>query len=172
MSPNPKLRSVWMWMCEFKTSPLSNCLISLLACVVVNWLTMSKAVWLRVFLTPALMPLYNETEEINKGQSWNTDQYEGWCGYSMRLARLSVYATCSRNVFIFFTAQCKEWWTMRCKFAWLKKTHLRTKYLHLAAAAPPPSSHRGQPDAGQCHTQTVCWCLSQPGSTTCRATST
>lgn len=51
-------------MCVFEltASPLNNCLISRLACVVVNWLTMSRAVWLRVFLTPALMPLWDEAE--------------------------------------------------------------------------------------------------------------
>lgn len=47
-------------------SPLSSCLISRLACVVVNWLTMSRAVWLRVFLTPALMPLWMDAETEKK----------------------------------------------------------------------------------------------------------
>lgn len=47
----------------FFSPPLSSCLISRLACVVVNWFTMSRAVWLRVFLTPALIPLW-----IGRGQ--------------------------------------------------------------------------------------------------------
>lgn len=51
-----------VWPCMHIYSPLSSCLISRLACVVVNWLTMSRAVWLRVFLTPALMPLWMEVE--------------------------------------------------------------------------------------------------------------
>lgn len=42
----------------FESSPLRSCLISRLACVVVNWFTMSSAVWLKVFLTPALIPLW------------------------------------------------------------------------------------------------------------------
>lgn len=44
--------------CFLFSPPLSSCLISRLACVVVNWFTMSRAVWLRVFLTPALIPLW------------------------------------------------------------------------------------------------------------------
>lgn len=50
--------------------PLSSCLISRLAWVVVNWFTMSRAVWLRVFLTPALIPLWiwrkSTREELQK----------------------------------------------------------------------------------------------------------
>lgn len=38
--------------------PLSSCLISLLAVEVVNWLTMSKAVWLYVLRIFTLMPAY------------------------------------------------------------------------------------------------------------------
>lgn len=34
------------WLCAGPTSPLSSCLMSLLACEVVNWFTMSSAVWL------------------------------------------------------------------------------------------------------------------------------
>ena len=89
------------WWCVFVlvSSPLSSCLISRLACVVVNWFTMSRAVWLRVFLTPALMPLCKEEESKKKKKNKMLSSSSGSNVY-MLAANVCVVSCLSNDITI------------------------------------------------------------------------
>lgn len=173
----------WAAVCCHTLSPLSSCLISRLACVVVNWLTMSRAVWLRVFLTPALMPLWVEVEKMCNSQL-------GHSGHSVHanmesrtemlcMSALMEHSNASRcrvgqcnTVLRFETWSAEESEAALTTVAFVNRRTARRVTegagdSHPAADALPLSSHRGLPDAALCRTQTVCLYQYRPESATC-----